>query len=353
MSLFHRKKQFLLSSRILVVLIIVIAAFLAAFLGQMAVNELSRTSSLIPLQGPIIRPSQDALTKLQGMASDLLATERSASVETYIRVESSAERSADGLVLTNDGWIVIARDDASQELPKFVRLQSGQLLDIIKTVLDPYAPIAFIKVDADNLHPATLSGRRELDLMEPVITMNAEGEIRLSYMAGSFLRSQRQHLSDQLNRFYRLTAGKVGDALYDEDSEVVALIIEQPDNAANAVSAAYIRGALNDVLKNERIVKGSLEVTYIDLTAIPVAANLSAGQNSGALIVAVPTASPAAKSGLRVNDIIVAVEGTHLSDRESLSDIVSQLSPAQSVSMSVLRRGVPTTISVTIGSNLE
>ena len=344
----------MVSSRVLVVLIIVIAAFLAAFLGQMAINELSRTSSLIPLQGPIIRPSQDALSKLQPVASELLTTERSASVETYVRIESSADRADDGLVLTNDGWIVIARDtSAGQELPNFVRLQSGQLLDIVKTVLDPYAPLVFIKVDADNLHPATLSGRRELDLMEPVITLNAAGEIRLSYTSGSFLRSERQHLSDQLNRFYRLTDGKVGDALYDEASEVVALIIEQHDNAANAVSAAYIRDALNDVLKNERIVKASLGVSYIDLTAVPVVANLSAGQNSGALLVAVPAGSSAAKSGLRVNDIIVAVEGTPLSDRESLSDIVSQLSPAQAVSMSVLRRGVPTTISVIVGSSPE
>jgi serine protease Do len=348
----RQKTNSILSSRILVVAVIIVASFLAAFLGQMAIDELSRTPSLIPLQNTVIRSTQDSLSIMRRVAQEVVSSERSSTVALYDRVEPQASEARSGLVLTNDGWIVLALA-ATEATPAVVRLQSGELIDVVQSVQDPYAPLRFVKVASTNLRAANLSTRSEFLLLEPVVLLGIDGDVRLSSMTGHLLTDDQVLRSDELNRFHRLTEGSLGQPAYDAEGEIVGLVVQAEANEdAKMVSASYIRESLNDVLRAQTIVRASLGVSYIDLTAHPIPESLSFGQTSGALITGlVPLTSAGGASGLRTNDIIVAIEGTPLSTRESLSDIIGALEPNQTVSVSVLRRGEPLTIQAVMSSS--
>jgi serine protease Do len=224
---------------------------------------------------------------------------------------------------------------------------------VLQAVHDPYAPLRFVKVDSTNLRAANLSTRSEFLLLEPVVLLSLDGDVRLSSITGELLAGDQILRSDQLNRFHQLTEGSLGQPAYDAEGEIVGLVVQaEADQDAKMISSSYIRESLNDVLRAQTIVRASLGVSYIDLTAHPIPESLSFGQTSGALITGVvPPTSSGGVSGLRTNDIIVAIEGTPLSTRESLSDIIGALDPDQTVSVSVLRRGEPLTIQAVMNSS--
>jgi S1-C subfamily serine protease len=100
---------------------------------------------------------------------------------------------------------------------------------------------------------------------------------------------------------------------------------------------------------------GSVKRGYLGIRSQPVAIqpaqqqSLGRQQDSGLLIVWVEEASPAARGGLLVGDILVAINGQALGDPdELLSALVGQL-VGQATSVEVLRGGQPQTLTVTVG----
>ena len=73
----------------------------------------------------------------------------------------------------------------------------------------------------------------------------------------------------------------------------------------------------------------------------------SGSADAGAAIVA---GSPAQQAGLAEGDIITAVNGTSLDATHTLDLMVGQLTPGQQVTLSVLRNGQTTSVSVTLGT---
>jgi S1-C subfamily serine protease len=77
------------------------------------------------------------------------------------------------------------------------------------------------------------------------------------------------------------------------------------------------------------------------------AGNGSAGSSSSAAIVA---GSPAAQAGLAEGDIITAVDGTSLDATHTLDLLLGQHTPGQQVTLSVLRSGQTTSVTVNLGT---
>ncbi len=73
-------------------------------------------------------------------------------------------------------------------------------------------------------------------------------------------------------------------------------------------------------------------------------------REDGALIVAVMPDSPAHAAGLRVNDLITAVNGEPIGAQKSLLDAVRAYAPGDTITLSVERRGKTLEIAVTLGT---
>jgi serine protease Do len=74
--------------------------------------------------------------------------------------------------------------------------------------------------------------------------------------------------------------------------------------------------------------------------------NLETLPAAGVVISGIVTDGPAQKAGLKVKDIIVAVDGTPVSSGRELHDQVSFKKPGQNITVSVLRDNKPRTIKV-------
>ena len=69
-------------------------------------------------------------------------------------------------------------------------------------------------------------------------------------------------------------------------------------------------------------------------------------ETGGVLVTNVVTGSPAARAGLLKSDVIVTANKKPIEDPSDLTDIITAASPGQSVSLGIVRKGAPKTLSV-------
>ncbi len=84
-----------------------------------------------------------------------------------------------------------------------------------------------------------------------------------------------------------------------------------------------------------------------------LAEHLGLRAGEGVIVRAVCPDSPAAGSGIAVNDVITSVAGTPIHAQEDLSARITAHQAGDSVDLGIIRKGAPTKVSVTLGSRPE
>lgn len=341
-----QKKQRFLTSRILLILIVIAAAFIAAFLGQVLITELSLSPSLLPENGIIVRTQTNDPASMRKHAQAIADREGSAHVRLFV-AQDSTSASKEGWVVSNDGWVMTFAGQTAVEDMKFVRLNSGAFFAIKSSVTDLATGLRFVKIEQQRVQPLTISQRFEEAAFDPLISVSSEGLAASTSVAGWTLQpsANNRFSSDLVHRFPAvMTQSTVASALYNTNEELVCLL--RPNDAASfgsCIPAEQIRISLDQVLRTATIVRPSLGVTYQDLAYTPA---MSADQSAGASVVTV--AGAASKAGLRVGDVITAVDGTPLSERLTLSEVVLRSKKGDKLELTVSRRNQPLSISVTL-----
>jgi S1-C subfamily serine protease len=91
-----------------------------------------------------------------------------------------------------------------------------------------------------------------------------------------------------------------------------------------------------------------LGITYVPINA-SVAASYKLAVSAGALIVGVTPNGPAAKAGLREDDVVTAVDQRTVDENTNITDVIKDKKPEDHVQMTVLRDGATQTIDITLG----
>ena len=82
---------------------------------------------------------------------------------------------------------------------------------------------------------------------------------------------------------------------------------------------------------------------------IAAAQRAAAGADEALLVVHVKDGSPAAGAGILVGDLLLALDGQPLASPDDLFDLLIGERVGRAVSLRVLRGGVPTDVTVTVG----
>jgi serine protease Do len=94
---------------------------------------------------------------------------------------------------------------------------------------------------------------------------------------------------------------------------------------------------------------------YIGVTVGPITPALQQQDHltpsQGALVLSVQPGSPAASSGLQVDDVIVSLNGTPVTSPDDLHAAVHPLKPGDRVSLGVYRGTTRLTVEVTLGAS--
>lgn len=175
--------------------------------------------------------------------------------------------------------------------------------------------------------------------------------------AGIVSASGRE-IGGRYNDFIQIDApinrGNSGGPTFDLDGRVVGVNsqIFSPSGGnvgiGFAIPAPIAARVVSELIDNGRVVRGWLGVTIQTITE-DMADSLGMDDDDGAIVNAVVGGSPAADAGIRVGDVVLALDGADVESAIDLTRQVGALEVGQRVSFRILRDGRERDVTVLIG----
>lgn len=257
-----------------------------------------------------------------------------------------------GLAFTDD-LIVTSSFHAADQLSLGVVLDDGAVAERTATVIgrDPGTDLAVARVDGGGLRPATFrdlrgvgAGRLALALARPGRAVRAS--LRAIGVVGPEIRTPAGGRLDAYVETDRaLPRGFAGGPLVDLDGRVLGMntrtLIPGTDLAVPAATITRITDAL---IAHGRIARGYLGVAAYP-AQVPVAL---AASGQGALVASLEADGPAARAGVLVGDLIIALGGEPITGPDSLRLALLEQADA-TATLGLVRGGQPLTLTATVG----
>lgn len=261
---------------------------------------------------------------------------------------------ADGYILTNN-HVVEDADDVKVSIGESSRRYEAKVIG-----RDQMSDVAVLRIDANNLTPATFGDSDQLQVGDVVLAIGNPFGVGQSVSRGIVSALSRGGISGPFEDFIQTDAainpGNSGGALLDTDGRVVGInsaIISGSGSFAGigfAIPINLVRSIAEQLVNNGRVERGFLGVFPQDLTEDLIG---QFGTESGALITEVQEDSPAEKAGLKPGDVVTKVNNTVIRDARHLLLTISQSSPNTEVTLEYLRNNKSQTAKVKLARRTE
>jgi serine protease Do len=151
-----------------------------------------------------------------------------------------------------------------------------------------------------------------------------------------------------------INPGNSGGPLVNMAGEVVGInsMAARNGSIGFAIPANMVKVLVPQLASKGRVDWGWLGVSIAEVTDDDVG-RLKLAEPRGVLIRSVLPGEPAEKGGIKVNDVITAIDGTALATPRDLQRIVSSSPVGKRVRMLVMRDGKPSELEVEIGRYRE
>jgi serine protease Do len=256
-----------------------------------------------------------------------------------------------GLVLTNNHVVADA-------VTIRIRLDDGRSFEAEILGRDPLTDLALIKVKgkADKLPSANLGDSGQMRVGDFVVAIGNPFGLAHSVTLGIISAKDRDISAGPYDQFLQTDAainpGNSGGPLFNLKGEVVGIntAINAAANSIGFSVPSNLAKALIPQLESKGfVVRGWLGISPQDVSgALARAFNVPGGE--GALVVNVNDGGPAAKAGLKEEDVIVALDGVKIANAAALVRLVGLKRPETAVTLSVIRSGKALEIKVTLGT---
>jgi len=259
--------------------------------------------------------------------------------------------SADGYVLTNNhvvadaDEIIVRLSDRSDHTAKLIGA-------------DPRTDVALLKIDAKNLPTVKLGNSDKLKVGEWVLAIGSPFGFDHSVTAGIVSAKGRSLPNENYVPFIQtdvaINPGNSGGPLFNLSGEVVGInsqIFTRSGGFMGLSFAIPIDVAMNvaNQLRTEgKVTRGWLGVVIQEVDK-DLAESFDLEKPAGALIAQVLENGPAAKSGLKVGDVILSVNGQQIVESADLPHLIGNLKPDATAEMNIVREGARKTVSVKVG----
>lgn len=277
---------------------------------------------------------------------------RSQPKERLQSLGSGVIATADGYILTNNHVVQNA-----ERLTVITPDGSRHEADIVG--VDPETDLAVVKIDDEDLTPATFGDSDGLRVGQWVIAVGNPMQMLHSVTAGIISATSRSSVGiadyeDFIQTDASINPGNSGGALADLDGEVIGIntAIASPSGGNVGVGFAIpinmARQVMDQLIDHGSISRGFLGVTIQDLNET-LATSLGVDRAHGALVGDVTSGGPADKAGIRRGDVIVSLDGKEVADAAALRNDIAAIEPGSRVDVGVERDGHEARVVVELG----
>lgn len=252
-----------------------------------------------------------------------------------------------GYVVTNHHVIAVAH-----EIVVTLRDRRQFAAQLVGT--DPETDIAVLKIPAEDLTAMPMGDSDALEVGDFVVAIGNPFGIGQTVTSGIISALRRTGLGiegfeDFIQTDASINPGNSGGALVTLDGRLIgvntAIIGPSGGNVGIglAIPMNMARQVIEQLITYGEVNRGRLGLHPQDLT--PDLANaLGLDRNEGAIITRVTPNSPAARSGLRTGDVVIAVAGEPVRSAADLRNKIGLLRVGDSIELTVLRDGETMTI---------
>jgi Do/DeqQ family serine protease len=259
---------------------------------------------------------------------------------------------ANGYVLTNHHVI----DNADKIT---VTLQENRSLTARVVGSDEGSDLAVLKIEPTNLKSLPIGDSSALRVGDYVVAIGNPFGFSNTVTSGIVSALGRSGINnnafeDFIQTDASINPGNSGGALVNLNGELVginsAIISRTGGNVGIgfAIPVNMVRTIMAQLIETGSVRRGLLGVNIQDVTP-ELAATLGLPGNSGALVSQVAPDSAAERAGIRIEDVIVSVNGRPLRDSGSLKNAIGLLPPGESVTVGLMRDGQVQTVTAVLG----
>lgn len=352
--------------------------------------------------GRVTLNNLETATSVSGVAAAAIP-----SVVTLEVSGRSAAGSGSGVIYNDEGYIVtnahvVTLDGEAGSNPEIrVWLSDGRILDGELIGTDPFADLAVVKVEADDLVPIELADSSQVNVGDLAVAIGAPLNLSNTVTSGvvsalnrgievgsPIIPDEQDDQSDQGDdpgyRFgdpnegqdqrqsqasstrvtlpvvqtdASINPGNSGGALLNANAELIGINVAIASNGSDASTAGsdglgfaipvnMVTRVVDSLIAGERPSHGLLGIGVNDS-----AADTDADRNfAGGLISEITRGGPADEGGLKVGDVITAVDGIPADSGTSVSALIRMHEGGDEVTISYSRGGEPGEATVTLGT---
>src|SRR5690606_3938335 len=249
---------------------------------------------------------------------------------------------SDGYILTN--YHVVEAADSIR-----VALNDGREADAKVVGADPETDLAVLKIALPKIQAIEFDEDESLRVGDIVLAIGNPFGVGQTTTLGIVSALGRNRLGiNMYENFIQTDAainpGNSGGALVDAQGRLVGIntaIYSETGGSLGIGFAIPVKSAetiLEEIIKSGRVTRGWLGVEPQDLTPELMRA-FGLKERAGIIVASILRGSPAHAAGLRVGDIVLALDGAAIRDSIDFLNAIAPLKPGTSVELVLLREG--------------
>ncbi|MBN1853103.1 MAG: trypsin-like peptidase domain-containing protein [Pirellulales bacterium] len=263
-----------------------------------------------------------------------------------------------GVIVDPDGYIVTNNHVIELSEAILVQLTDGQQLPAEVVGSDPLTDIAVLKIDQDNLIAREWGNSDDLEVGSMVWAIGSPFGLQRSITFGIISAKNRRGvtpslLQDFLQTDAAVNPGNSGGPLVNIQGEIVgintAIVGQAYQGISFAIPSNTARKIYEKIRKEGQIKRGWLGVSLGNISSDSTPILPRRGKIQGVLIAGVVENSPAARAGLRPDDVILEWNGMKVSDPTTFSLLVAETEVGSKVTVRILRQQRERILTIKVG----
>lgn len=304
------------------------------------------------------------VAKKMGPAVALINTRREEVIYDWFLRPSKrqAEGLGSGVIFDQRGYILTNNHVVADATEIKVTLPDKRTFTGKKVGGDPFTDIAVVKINGANLPVAPLADSDKIRVGETVIAIGNPYGFDNTITVGVVSALERSladpeasvYLENLVQTDASINPGNSGGPLLNLKGEVVGIntaIIPQAQGIGFAIPSNRAREAAEEIIKYGKVIRlGIAGMPLNKETAEALSKQLERpiGETTGVFVTQVQKDSPAERAGLKMGDVIVAIDGKKLTKMEELQKKVRAVGFGGRFKLTVSRQGKKSTIGVVI-----
>jgi serine protease DegQ len=264
-----------------------------------------------------------------------------------------------GVIVSEQGYILTNHHVIESVDQIEVALSDARKVPARVVGTDPESDLAVLKIEVQKLPAITFARSEQLRVGDVVLAIGNPFGVGQTVTFGIVSGLGRNHLGiATFENFIQTDAaihpGNSGGALVDVRGNLVGVntaIYSQTGASMGigyAIPVSIARQVMEQIIEKGSVTRGWIGVGVQDINK-EVADSFKLSTTKGVLITQIERGSPADKAGVKLGDVLVAVNGRQIADTTTMLNLIASLQPGAQARVRLARNQEETEVTITIG----